>query len=199
MPECSFFRQVSIDEVIALYKKHNYPLKDSGVNIFGIRANSTLSNNFNDMIGVLYRTKPDNLWTLWACPATTDPGLYYRENPCNVNGTAILQAGFHPNAFKYGKHQGKYEALVQNTPLPLIRDADRDAELDLDSKVITEMAGINLHHAGKNSVQVDKWSAGCQVIASMESWNNFMDIIHKFNPDPNSTFDYALFTENDLE
>ena len=56
--------------------------------------------------------------------------------------------------------------------------------------------GINIHratkYAGKKSTQVDKWSAGCQVIASNDDWKEFMSICRKSRDTWGNSFTYTL-------
>ena len=66
---------------------------DYNLNIIGIRADDRKSNTFNDLICLLYKT--DGRWVLRKYAATTDPGLYYRQNPLNPRGTAILKDGYY--------------------------------------------------------------------------------------------------------
>ena len=196
----NLFSTITTDMVQSAYERNGYVYfvkGDYNLNIFGIRSNDDTSNAFNDLIGVSF--KVDGEWVLKKYSATTDPGTYYRENPMNVNGTAILAPGQHLAAFKIGKHQGKYRALVQNKSLPLYRDNNKNNVLDWNGKTRNEMAGINIHrataNAGGKSVQVDKWSAGCQVIAAYDDFAEFMDIIDKSAAKYGSTFTYTLFTE----
>lgn len=195
----------TINELISTYDKLNYKLYTKGnynLNIFGIRNNEDKdSNAFNDIIGVLY--KINNIWHLNCWPATVDPGLNTRINPVNANGTAILPAGQYIGLFKLGKHKNKYNALVQNIPVKVIRDYNKDSKLDFDSeKSETGMFGINLHHAGdiNTSIRVDNWSAGCQVIASISDWNSFMNLVNKSVEifGSKSTFTYTLFNEQQI-
>src|SRR5690606_33549955 len=101
---------------------------------------------------------------MFSFPCTTDPGIFYRKNPASVNGTAILPAGQHSGLWQVGKHQGKYDALVQRAPVTVIRDRNADAALDFTDQLDTGMFGINCHRATEQgtSAQVDRWSAGCQ-------------------------------------
>ena len=194
MPVAPYFKNVSVETVKAAYAANGYTLSTNGdynLNIFGIRTNDPVSNAFNDVVGVLF--KVDGEWVLKKYDATTDPGIYWRNNLMNVNGTAILQPGFYKGAFRIGMHQGKYEALVQNVPFKFWRDKNKDDTLDMEGKTYTEVAGVNLHHAGAASIQVDKWSAGCQVIANRDNFNELMSIVHKSQA--GNTFSYALFTE----
>ena len=63
----------------------------------------------------------------------------------------------------------------------------------------TEVAYTNLHrataHEGMTSKVVDKFSAGCAVIASKDKWNTFLAIMQKSRAIYGNTFSYALFNE----
>lgn len=196
--------QITIAGIISLYEKKKYSLFTKGnynLNIFGIRAYPGQVNKFDDVIGMIY--KVNEVWHINKYAGTTDPGLYYLKEPMNVSGTAILKEGQYKGAFKIGMHQGKYEALVQNKPLPVYRDADRDTEHDFDEKTLqTGMFGINIHRAtgiaGASSVQVDKWSAGCQVIAAYNDFQEFMSLVNTARKNWGSTFTYTLFNQKDF-
>ncbi len=197
--QCAFADRVTIDKVIAAYQRMNYQLFTTGeynLNLFGIRANENISNTFNDLVCVMY--KKNGSWILRKFDATTDPGLYYRKSPLNKNGTAILVPGRYPGGFKIGMHHGSYQALVQNKPLKLYRDNNKDATLDRTGKIYEEMAGINIHRASSTTTSkyVDKWSAGCQVLAGCQDFKDFMDIINKSSKTYGSVFTYILFTED---
>lgn len=87
---------------------------DYNLNIIGIRADDRKSNTFNDLICLLYKT--DGRWVLRKYAATTDPGLYYRQNPLNPRGTAILKDGYYRGAFGIGLHPGSTAALCRPSP-----------------------------------------------------------------------------------
>lgn len=173
-------------------------------NIIGIRTNDNRSNLFNDFIILCYLDL-NKSWQLLTFKATTDPGVYWRKNPMNVSGTAILKPGQYLDCWKIGKHQGKYEALVQmgaKTPMTVWRDNNKDDVLDFNcKKEETGFFGINLHRTNKElvSVQVDKWSAGCQVTASSFSLTKIVDICKcsaKLRLE--NSFSYTLLEENDF-
>lgn len=167
------------------------------VNVVGIRANSH-ENVFDDIICVFFENEGrDNVLYF---RATTDPGLYWLENPITESGTAILKPDQYRGAFRIGKHKGKYPALVQNSPLTVFRDYNRDHVLDFDTPQETGMFGINIHcamHKGK-SIEVDKWSAGCQVIADWYEFMIFMAIMKKARSVYGNSFTYTLLTEEDI-
>ena len=74
---------------------------------------------------------------------------------------------------------------------------------DLDeSNTDTGLFGINIHRAtgrsGGKSTRVDKWSAGCQVIAANDDFGLFMEICHKSRAIWGNSFTYTLINSNDL-
>ena len=173
--------------------------KGYDLNIFGIRTEDMSSNRFNDVLGVMYLSDGD--WNCFMFPGTTDPGLYWRQNPMNVKGTAMLKPNQWRSCWTLGKHHGEYEALVQAKPLTVYRDADRDAVLEPDeSKLDTGMFGINIHHASATgaSTEVNKWSAGCQVFAEILHFNFFMTLVKKSAALHGPNFSYTLLEEADF-
>lgn len=135
------------------------------LNLVGIRSASTTANRFDDWMTVTYLS--DGSWLSYAFPCTTDPGTYYRLNPANVNGTAVLKPGQYRGVYQLGVHRGEYRALVQVGAVTVWRDANRDDVLDTRGQPEeTGLFGINIHRASPSgpSVQVDRWSAGCQVL-----------------------------------
>ena len=194
--------KINVPQLIAAAKKVGGKLvqKPWHLNIIGLRTQDTKANTFNDVIFVLF--KQGGEWVLMQFGATTDPGTYYREAPINVNGTAIVKPGFYPNVWKVGMHRGRYKALVQRGPITVFRDDDRNAELDIVGMTEdTGYFGINLHRANANieSKQVDRWSAGCQVIACPAEYQIFMSLVNKHcmcfgNA---ADFSYTLITEVD--
>lgn len=202
MSTCAFYNKVTPDLLAHAYEKRGWKLFTNGdynLNIIGIRANDNKANTFNDLICVLFKISGN--WVLKKYDATTDPGLYYRENPLNVQGTAILKDGYYRSSFGIGLHHNQYRCLVQTKPLTLWRDNNKDAILDFKGKTSEEIAGIHIHRATASGVSkyVDKWSAGCQVIASSADWAEFMNIIDTSTNYFKPVFSYALLTENDLK
>tara|TARA_R100001510_G_scaffold57108_1_gene64163 strand:+ start:1164 stop:1772 length:609 start_codon:yes stop_codon:yes gene_type:complete len=172
------------------------------LNIFGIRTNSITVNEFNDYVGCVYRDEELN-WHCEIWPATTDPGLYWLQNPSKLDGTAVLVPGQYRGVYKKDYHSGKYLALCQrNGPVKVWRDGDKDSKIETGGKIYEGMFGINIHHASYTgtSTQVNKWSAGCQVIANIDDFNRLMHLVDKqLEHHPTwLKFTYTLITENDL-
>ena len=171
---------------------------DFDLNLFGIRCGLN-TNAFDDLLGCAY--KEDGAWKVEYWPATTDPGYYHLENPQNIEGTAILVPGQYRGIWALDLHRKKYRALCQrNGPVKVYRDANRDTVLDLNSNTISEgFFGINIHKAGTSSKRVDRWSAGCQVLAKEDDFERLLKLcltqvaIHGWEK-----FTYTLITTDDL-
>jgi hypothetical protein len=104
---------------------------------------------------------------------STDPGQYYIQHPVNPQGCAQLKEGIH--MFKVGIHQDRYAAFVQAESFHVNR---LDASGQVESVEFGEF-GIHLHSGGPG-MNVDRFSAGCQVIQSPEgyfgkTWHDFFD------------------------
>ena len=173
---------------------------DYNLNIFGIRSNDYRSNYFNDVVGMTYLE--NGKWVVKKYTATTDPGLYYRLHPMHNQGTAIIVPGQYRGVYQIGLHQGKYEALCQCKPMKYWRDNDLNDRLNFNSPIITDMAGTNLHRANNNpncaSKLVDKWSAGCQCLASFNDFTELMTIVRRSKDLYGNSFTYTLFTEDNF-
>jgi len=171
---------------------------DLNLTLVGIRSADTDSNLFNDRLCVLMQIDGKMQLHQFAC--TTDPGLYYRYNPLNTKGTAILKAGHYAGCWLLGAHQGKYKALVQRKPMTVFRDRNQDGKLDFENEE-SGLFGINLHKASFNrySMQVDKWSAGCQVLANSDDFDTLMDLVEQSAKKYGERFSYTLLDEGDLQ
>ena len=179
----------------AVFENDTKPLN---INYVGIRDTSDV-NSFNDLLVMFWKYRGN--WSYFTRTATTDPGLYWLENPMNTLGTAILKEGQYRGAWKLGKHQGKYDALVQRKEVTVIRDYDKDKELDAtNGREDTGFFGINHHRANaKNeSVQVDKWSAGCQVTADPHLYDVFITLCKETAEVWGEGLTYTLLNLNDF-
>lgn len=199
----TFSTQQMVDAFISkgyeLKKEPHYP------NLFGIRSEDNTPNKFNDLIGSL--TWNGLAWNVYFAEGTTETGLYWMLQPLNVNGTIILIPGQYKNCYKVGSHKG-YRAYEQVGKMDYVRDNNKDKILDLLYKLVgfkklRENAKTNIHHANEKhtSTIVDKWSAGCQVVASPLKFGNLLakginwvEALKKEN-----LFNYTLFEENDIK
>lgn len=178
------------------FTRGNYNL-----NIIGVRSNTNkrVTNKFDDVLVVIYRDNNDVV--VHKCfDITTKPGLYYMNNPTNGKGTGILVPNQYRGCWEIGFHQGKYKALCQRKPVTVYRDNNRDSVYDLEpNHTDTGIFGVNIHKAGTNSTQVDKWSAACQVFANSSDFATFMKLCDNQIANGNGkTFTYTLLNEEDL-
>lgn len=192
----------TVIEIIAAMRKKNHKVfsnpKGHDLNIVGIRTADNRSSRFNDWLTVFYTF--EKVWNYFAFPATTDPGLFYRKTPLNVKGTAVMKPGQYRGAYKIGKHRG-YKALQQKSKITVYRDNNKNETID--TKGMIEETGyysVNIHRASayRPSIQVGKWSAGCQVMQDPDHFAFLLKLcdraIAKF---PNS-FTYTLLEESDF-
>jgi hypothetical protein len=165
------------------------------LNIVGIRSNSTQPNKFDDFIYAFWKNEQGQ-WEGKYFTATTDPGTYYLKNPLSNLGTAILKEGQYVDTYAIGKHKGQYDALTQQKPVTVIRDYDRNAILDFNNgREEKGLFGINIHKAGKDSSEVNTWSAGCQVFQKSDDFADFMDLARKHKEKYGNKFTYTLIDE----
>lgn len=167
----------------------------------GIRTKDNLSGKFNDWLFMLYHDEDGGLNGIIE-KGTTDAGLYYRLNPLNVNGTAIIQHSIqHRGCYTYmikGGHNGQ-EAFRQTGLMKYWRDADRDKYLDFDGKEFTAIYNTNGHDMGTVGNDVGKWSAGC--------WGSTNAVMDKFyalaklqiKAGLGAKFSYTMLHENDFK
>ena len=178
--------------------------KDYDVNIIGVRNSETkgrVTNAFDDCLTVSYKLGDE--WKFHCFKCTTDPGSHWVENIMRKEGVAILKPGQYRGSHKLRLHQGKYLALGQQKPVKVYRDNNRDNKYDLNEDSVMEgLFGINIHRAtgrsGGTSVRVDKWSAGCQVIADNDDWYAFLDICQSAREIWGNSFTYTLLESKDI-
>ena len=177
---------------------------DYNLNIVGIRNSDTqgkVTNKFDDCVTVSYSVNGEMMFHCFG--ATTDPGSHRERNLMNKDGVAILVPGQYRGSHIIGLHQGKYEALRQKSPLKVYRDKNKDGVYDFTEESIKEgIYGINIHRAtsreGGKSTQIDRWSAGCQVIAANSDFKLFMELTNKSAKLYGNSFTYTLIESKDI-
>ena len=180
--------------------------KSYDVNIIGIRNDETkgrVTNAFDDTMTISYKNEKGK-WEYNEFDCTTDPGTHWVKNILNDRGVAILKPGQYRGSHKLRLHQGKYLALGQKKHMKIYRDANLDGQYDLiEESVKDELIGINIHRAtsraGNKSSRVDKWSAGCQVIADNNDWHYFLAICQAAEKIHGNSFSYTLLESAELE
>jgi hypothetical protein len=172
--------------------------KGYDLNIIGVRNSSTgkaVTNVFDDVIILSYKENGNWVYKEWV--NTTDPGTKGVKEYHNAAGVARLVPGQYRGSHTIGLHQGKYEALKQQKPVKVYRDANKDMTYD-ESKIQEGIFGINIHKAGKDSTYVENWSEGCQVFKREADFNEFMTICKKAATVWGASFTYTLIESKDI-
>ena len=177
--------------------------KGFDLNIVGVRSAETRANVFDDWLTVSYKDAAHGDWAFYAFACTTDPGLSHLQNLSHPDGTAVLKEGQYRSSHMIRKHQGKYDALCQKPgyTLKTYRDRNKDGTIDRDAgRVFTNATGINIHRASatRRSTQVDRWSAGCTVIADPTDFDVLMTLARRAKEIYGNGFTYTLLHESDL-
>jgi hypothetical protein len=183
------------------YKFFDTPDRKLNLNIIGVRRDNQGTNTFDDFLLVMYREEELMISHRWQ--ATTDPGKYWLKNPINPKGTAVLTPGQYRGTWQIGKHQGKYEALVQRKPVKVYRDNSKDEIIDynnINTMVDEGYFGINIHRSNPydQSYAINKWSAGCQVFKKVDDYKEFMKLCNNSAKIYGNSFTYTLIEEKDL-
>ena len=191
--------------ILRKVKEMNFNIFTNGsfnLNIIGFRTPSRVANAFDDFMYVVYKNDIGE-WIEKKYRCTTQPGIYWLNNPSKISGTAILVGNAqYRGVYKLGLHQGRYKALCQRGgPVKVFRDSNRDEILDQDPETITSgYFGINIHRATSSgeSTHVNKWSAGCQVIANSEDYKEFISLCEKSESIYGNSFTYTLLEIEEL-
>jgi hypothetical protein len=194
------------EDVIDVLKAKDYIFFDNGKsfnpNIIGVRT--TVNNDvnaFDDIMCLIYRDI-DNILICENFKMTTSAGLYWLNNPMNPRGTIIMKEGQYLGAYKMGLHRGEYKALVQAKPISFYVDNNKDNVIDIiPSSIETGIYGANIHRSNpyQESTIVDKWSAGCQVLANPKDYNKLMNICSLSIKDFGDYFTYTLLLDTDFK
>jgi hypothetical protein len=189
-----------LKNIINALKDKGYVIYDQPyqLNIIGVRNAQSQPNKFDDQLYVFYKDENSN-WVLKEYPITTDTGTYWLLNPMSSQGSAMLKEGQYIDAYKQGLHKGQYTALIQQKPVTTYRDYDRNAFFDFGQKETTGLYGINIHKAGSDSQDVNKWSAGCQVFQKSDDFQEFMQLTDKHKSNYGNNFTYTLLDERAVE
>jgi len=172
---------------------------DYHLNIFGIRTKTQAPNKFDDYLFCVYQVSGEWIQHRWNI--TTDPGTYWLHHPMNDLGTACVVADRqYKGVWQLGKHRGKYKALVQSgNKIAVHRDNNKDNKINFDTIIEEGYFGINCHRATTakgGSVNVNKWSAGCQVFQDPDDFKKFIDLcVKQRERNVGSKFTYTLLNE----
>jgi hypothetical protein len=180
-----------LDKVKSLPNFKNIP---SDHWILGVRSNEDTPNSFDDKF---YLFKGQEF--VWVTSGTTNAGTptLKQFEKVNKDGAALLKADtWYYNVWKYGKHNGKVDALLQlGAAVQVYRDIDKDEKSEEQGKLESGYFGINFH---PNTYDLTKpsgssigwWSAGCQVVNNVTKYKEFIKLCK-----PQKNVSYCLIQE----
>lgn len=153
-------------------------MKNSGMEVFetpysvtlgGIRTKDNESGKFNDWLFASMFTPGGGIMSV-VIEGTVDAGIYYRLDPINAAGTAVIMDGVqHRGAYRYENpkknddqhgHKGQ-EAFSQKNEMQYWRDNNGDRKIDREGPIHKENARTNGHDMGDRGDDVGRNSAGC--------------------------------------
>jgi hypothetical protein len=176
---------------------------DFNLNLIGVRnsdTGDTVTNAFDDTFFIAYRDA--GKWKIHNYACTTDPGAHWQQAPMNAGGTASLVPNQYRSTWRIDLHQGVYKALKQFKPVDTYRDKNKDLTYTRHIEDITNgIYGINIHRASATGVsnRVDKWSAGCQVLADSADFANLMYLAHVAEKKYGNSFTYTLLESKNIK
>ena len=155
----------------------------SGYWLLGVRSQDDLPNLFDDKI-YLFKGEEFVLVT----SATTNAGTptLRQFEKVNKDGAAVLKADeWYYNVWKYGKHNGKVEALLQlGNKVTVYRDTDKDDKSEEQGKLQSGYFGINFHPntydlTKPSGTNIGWWSAGCQVVNNIPNYKLMIGLLKR--------------------
>lgn len=178
----------TVEEIHARMHDFGYTILD--FHLVGIRSKEDKPDAFDDLLYVIDTEIKQAVY--FTC--TTNPGVHWLQNVLNPKGAAVLCPGQYLNTWAIGKHKGLYEALVQQRPVTVLRDNDKDLKSGNSGTKDTGMFGINIHHASESIVSVvnGKWSAGCQVLNNPKQFQELLTLCKRSGK---GQFTYTLLNE----
>lgn len=176
---------ITLDGLKNRFKELGYNWYD--FQLIGIRSKNYKPNTFTDKLILVNGTQ------VTVYNATTRPGRHWLLNLLNPKGTAVLKPGQYVNTWRLGIHKN-YKALVQVLPVEVYRDKNRNEIAEISDVIDRGIFGINIHRANQayTSTFVDKWSAGCQVVADPI---DFSRLLKACEDSGKGVFTYTLLNE----
>jgi hypothetical protein len=159
----------------------NFKEIPKGYWLLGVRSNEDTPNSFDDKI---YLFKGEEF--VIVSSATTNPGTPTLKQFEKVNkaGAGVLKSNeWYYNVWKFGKHQGKVEALLQlGNKVRVYRDTDKDSKSEEQGTLQEGYFGINFHPntydlSKPSGTNIGWWSAGCQVVNDVDKYKKMIKLL----------------------
>ena len=156
----------------------DWSFDDRKIHLFGVRHHEGAKQHaFDDVLILLIKG------LVFAFQGSTEPG-----STSNKAGAPFLMPGQH--GYRFGLHQGSYHALRPRKHGVLVLRSKGDfalTESDLEG-ALENNTTINIHWGGKGvGRNVNKWSAGCQVIAGAGYLNHTGEVVLRHDVAVNNT------------
>jgi len=155
----------------------------AGYWLLGVRSLDDIPNTFDDKI---YLFKGEDFVLVTSATTNTGTPTLRQFEKVNKDGAAVLKADeWYYNVWKYGKHQGKVEALLQlGNKVKVWRDADKDDKSEEQGKLQEGYFGINFHPntydlTKGSGTSIGWWSAGCQVVNNISNYKIMINLLKK--------------------
>lgn len=163
------------------------------LNLVATRNNTVRSEQFDDKLTVFWKDEAGN-WQLREYLVTTDPSVYYLDNPIVPQGYGFIKKGQYIKSYQIGLHKGR-KALTQTKPIPVIRNYDLKG---LFKKYTgTEQVGIfgnNIHDMKGSMINA---SAGCIVFAEKPEYDEFLALCDTHRAKYGNSFTLTLLDFRD--
>jgi len=162
-----------------------------GYYIVGIQSTEDAFNVFDDKLYLFLNEGPEftqdmNLQKfILVTSGTTNAGKngLLKYDDYNPSGVAVVKTNeWYYDVWKYGKHKGRMEALVQVKPFLISRDGDKDQDIE-EGESRPVICGINFHantYDMENKVireLIGGWSLGCQVVNNTPKYVQIMSYV----------------------
>jgi len=188
-----------IDIIIRTMVDKDYCIfRNGSVNLVGIRNPNRTANYFDDLLYPFRIVENGVVSKEYAI--TTDPGSYWLENPMVVDGTAILKEGQYLGLWYYSTYGRMYPHLKQKGICTVYRDNNKNKTLEMNADNLhSGNFGIELHRSASGfTKEVNKWSAGCQVFADNDQYDEFIADIKEDADKYGNSFSYTLLNAEEL-
>jgi len=161
--------QQILDKVKSLPGFKRFP---SNFWIVGIRSNEDANDVFDDKF---YFFKGEEFITVTS--GTTNKGN---------KGTAVMIEGIYYDAYLFGLHRGRMEALRQVKGINYRRDYTNDLKTNPTTEIYSNVIGMNIHACSYDLTlnvvkkNIGGWSEGCQVMNDIKFYSSvFLPMIKK--------------------
>lgn len=150
--------------------------------LLGVRSNEDDPNKYDDKVYLFVGEHFINVMN-----ATTNPGTPILQGgflKYNKVGAAVVKGDeWYYDVWAYGLHMGKMPALKQVGNMKVFRDGDMDLKSEENGNYIEGVYGINFHTCNYDitkafeGVNINTWSAGCQVVSNVERYSMVINMI----------------------